>query len=110
MIEPLNFAFDVRISGTFDGQIEFFSDEARTNPFDFSGWSFEFTVYTNQGPIVGSVSEASGVVTLGLDSTQTSALTQQLARYTLAITRGTSPVEREFLAVGRFSIKGPGQL
>ena len=110
MIEPLSQDYDVRTSGTFDGEIEFFSDEAKTIPYDFSSWTgFEFNVYTGQGTVVGSVSQSGGTVTFGLTSTQTSTLRPQLGRYSLAMTRGTNPVEREFLAVGRFVIKAPKQ-
>lgn len=109
MIEPLPHDYEVRTSGTFDGEIEFFSDSDHTDPYDFTGWSFEFNVYTGQGTVVGTATESDGTVTFGLTSVQTSPLRPQIARYALSMVRGSSPVEREFLAVGRFYIKAPKQ-
>jgi hypothetical protein len=96
---------------TWSQEFDFFSDTAETVPFDFTGWTVTLTVKDREGsttiitPTFGSSDPTTGVIVASLSSTQTASMKLGVARYALYITDGSTPVDKEPLMRGPFTVK-----
>lgn len=110
MLIPQTFALTAYIGGTFDDQLNFWSDAAETVPFDFTRWTVSMTITVPSGGtiITPTVVVSGGSLLLSLTSTQTTGVPAETMSVLIVLTDPlTTPHTIEYLAHGTFNFVAP---
>ena len=90
--------------GTYDAQVNFWQDTARSLPFDFTSWVVSITVTSTVTVIVPTFSVSGGAILFSLTATQTGSVPAEVQSVLITLTNGATV---EFLARGSMPFIDP---
>lgn len=103
MIQPIEQDFTCNIGGNWSAEFLFFSDDAETVPYSFTGWTLYLTVTHRDGSTTQATTDvASNSVAAVIPGGTTTSFVDGVDRYNLRMVNNSDPTNIEFLYVGNF--------